>query len=253
MPDPPQPRRLSILRPENGGPPLVAEGELHHARNVLRLQKGDEVLGLDGVGGLWPLRIAIIGRKELVLEVAGEPHMTPSPGEPGGGPHVEVALSLPRAGRAEDTVDRLTQLGMDRLALTIFERTPPSSRELPPGRSRRLERAAREACKQAIRAWVPEIRGPVPLEESLSSPPVSTAVLDPRSDLRLADWLDTLSSPSHLSLVVGPEGGLTEEELEAASGAGAVRCWLGPHVLRIETAAELATGLVRHHLASPGR
>lgn len=253
MPDPAQPRRLSILRPESGSPPLLAEGELHHAKNVLRLQEGEEVLGLDGVGGLWPLRIASMGRKELMLEVAGEPRITPAPGEPGGGPHLEVALSLPRAGRAEDAVDRLTQLGMDRLALTVFERTPPSSRELPPGRSRRLERAAREACKQAIRAWVPEVTGPAPLEERLSSPLAPTAVLDPRADLRLADWLDTLTSPSHLSLVVGPEGGLTEEELEAASGAGAVRCWLGPHVLRIETAAELASGLVRHHLASQGR
>lgn len=260
MSDAGSPRRLWLARPPNvsggGGPPELAEGELHHARNVLRLQTGDPVLGLDGVGGAWPLRVTAVGRQDLVLELDGEPRREPAPGTGpgtgtdtgtgGGGPRLEVALSLPKGGRAEESVDRLTQLGVDRVHALVCERTPPHARELSAGRRRRLERAAREACKQAIRLWVPEILGPTALADLWTAPPTPTAFLDPQASRPLAAWLGELPDPREVRVVVGPEGGFTETELAGAAGAAA--CWLGPHVLRIETAAELAAGLVRHHL-----
>lgn len=241
-----QARRLSLAHPPDGAPPELAEGELHHARNVLRLQPGDLVLGLDGRGGAWPLRVASVGRRDLTLELAGEPRREPAPGTAGGGPRLEVALSLPKGGRAEESLDRLTQLGVDRVHALVCEHSPPHARELSAGRRRRLERAAREACKQSIRLWQPEILGPTPLAELWAAPAVPTAILDPRATRPLAAWVQERPGAQDLRLIIGPEGGLSEAELAAAAEAGAAPTWLAPHVLRVETAAELACGLVRH-------
>lgn len=232
--------------------PRLLDEEQAHARRVLRLGPGDLLTGLDGLGGRHPLRVARVERDRLVLEPAAAPERDPAPGEPGAPlPWIEVATALPREKRAEALVDQLTQLGLAALAPLSAERTQGPRRELSGGRRRRLERAAREACKQCGRSWLPV------LEESRTTAdwlalrtggPI--LLLDPAARERLADaavlapGAGTRARP--LSILVGPEGGFTPEEHAAALAAGARAVRLGPHVLRIETAAVAAlAGLVQ--------
>ena len=123
-------------------------------------------------------------------------------------------------------------------------------------RRERLERVLREACKQSRRAWLPELQppaGPAELAAELAGerPARAVALLEPGAPLSLDTWVRALlaegGSPASreqpLVLVVGPEGGLTEEERGALLEAGAGPVRLGPHVLRIETAAEAAVAI----------
>jgi 16S rRNA (uracil1498-N3)-methyltransferase len=232
------PRHLFLAAPPGPDPTFeLAPGEAHHGLHVLRLTRGDEIIGLDGQGGAWPLRVTAAGRRELVLEPAGEAHRYLPPR-----PALEIALSLPRGGRAEDNLDRLTQLGVAAVRPTLFERTQGPDRELSERRRERLERVAREACKQSGRPWLPRIHGPEAFGEvlALEGP---AALLDPTGEVRLLDWLSGQRGASELRLLVGPEGGATEGELAAARKAGAALVSLAGPVLRIETAAELACGL----------
>lgn len=253
-PIPGAPRFFLAATPDAGAPEL-AEGELEHALRVLRLGIGDPLLGLDGRGTVWPLAVRARTQRALELEPAGEPMREPEPGAPGSAlPWVELALSMPRGERAEELVDRATQLGASAIRWLTCERTPPRVREPSAHRLARLERVAREATKQCRRLWVPETGAPVELEEFLAGREgARSLVLDlSREAPPLAEQIDTLASSGRfdrarpLVLCAGPEGGFEERELAMLDGRGAVRARLGPLVLRIETAAEAALAIALH-------
>jgi 16S rRNA (uracil1498-N3)-methyltransferase len=121
---------------------------------------------------------------------------------------------------------------------------------LEPGRwrdrAKRWQRVAREAAKQCGRSVVPEVETPRPL----------AACLDDAADVRLCLWeddgtplgglLDALAQPPRsVSVVVGPEGGLTREEVETATGLGWQVARLGPRILRTETAGPALVSIVQ--------
>ena len=239
------------------GPPVLADEDCAHARRVLRLVSGDRLTGLDGRGGRWPLVVSEASKGRFAVELAGPPERDPAPGASGAAlPWIEVAVALPRERRAEELFDRLVQLGAAALAPLAAERVQGERRELSPSRLRRLERIAREACKQCGRTWLPEIHPARTLEQWLAARAGSpVAVLDPRAGGRISTWVADLAPGSGtrerpIALLVGPEGGFTPEELARAREAGAVPIRLGPYVLRVETAAEAALAGVVQALAT---
>lgn len=225
--------------------PELEPEDAAHARRVLRLGVGDPLVGLDGRGGRWPLRVTHASGGAFEIEATGEPDLEPGPGEPGGAlPWIEVAVSLPREKRAEAMLDRLVQLGFAALTPLWCERSQGPLRELSETRSRRLQRTAREACKQCDRAWMPRVHPTcVPADLLAARPRGPVALLDPSAQETLLDWAGTLepdvgTPETPLVLVVGPEGGFTTEERDDLLAQGARPVCLGPHTLRIETAAE---------------
>jgi 16S rRNA (uracil1498-N3)-methyltransferase len=230
----------------SGEPRLRPEDE-RHAALVLRLVAGDPLVGLDGRGGRHPLRVRTVRKRSLALEPAGPAELVPAPGEAGSDlPWFEVAVAWPRRNRAEGMLDRLVQLGAAAIRpLRARQRGP----EEVPESGARLERVAREACKQSGRAWLPELE-PVltPAELARFRAEAALAVLDPDAGLALDTWLRSLRpAPIGLGtrarpivLVIGPEGGLADDERDVFLARGASFAWLGPHVLRVETAAEAA-------------
>jgi 16S rRNA (uracil1498-N3)-methyltransferase len=218
------------------------------------LQPGDEFVGLDGRGRSWPIRVQAVDKKRAVIECTGLPHIEPRAGEPGAAlAWIEIALVLPRGGRAEEIVNALTQLGAAAITPLRTERAQPEARQISDTRGERLRRVTQEACKQCGRLWLPLLSAVQPLAEWVGPGPCTdTLVLAPDAFLALSEWLEPRieatragwSEPSPLRIVVGPEGGFSpaEEELLRARGAQLVR--LGPHTLRIETAALAALSVV---------
>lgn len=235
---------------EGSGAPALAEGEAEHLTRVLRLGAGAEFVGLDGRGGLHPLRIERVEKRTLVLARAGEPCCEPAPGDAGAElPWIEIAVAWPRAARAEEMLDMLAQLGVASVQPLDCRQSGPQG--LPDGghRRERALRVLREACKQCRRAWFPELAAPCELASWIAR--VGTrpwAVLDPDAPRRLVDWLEPharaaaggASWPQRLAFAIGPEGGFDARELADCAAAGAARVRLAPHVLRIETAAVAA-------------
>jgi 16S rRNA (uracil1498-N3)-methyltransferase len=241
--------------------PRLSEEDERHATRVLRLAAGDALLGLDGRGGRHPLRIRALRKGMLELEPDGPSTREPAPGEQDSAlPWFEVAVAWPRRNRAEDMLGRLVQLGTAAIRpLTAQQRGPE---EVPEEAPARLLRVAREACKQSGRTWLPELE-PACTPEALAIARASAvfALLDPAAALSFDTWLRSLS-PSPLGigtrtrpivLVVGPEGGLTDPESEALLARGASAAWLGPHVLRVETAAEAAMAIAAVVHGRPAR
>lgn len=245
-------------------PRLLAEDE-RHARKVLRLKRGDLVVGLDGSGHRWPLRVRSAGTKGLELESAGPVEEVPVPGASGSSvPWIEVAVSWPRRNRVEPMLSRLVQLGASAiLPLDAAQRGPEEVAEtVDPGSERagRMDRILREACKQCGRAWLPVIepaRTPAELGEARQG--ALLGLLEPRAPLAFDTWLRSIrpapigpgTRERPIVLVIGPEGGFTAEERNSLKEAGASPVWLGPHVLRVETAAEAAMAVAAAVHATP--
>jgi 16S rRNA (uracil1498-N3)-methyltransferase len=255
MQAPPELRRarvFTLARTPAEGPPRLAAEDERHAVRVLRMRPGDTLLGFDGRGTAWPLRVVAAGRGGLDLEPCGEPITQPRPGADGAAlPWIEVAVALPRGGRSEEMVARLVQLGAAALSPLVSERVQGPLREISPARLEHLRRAMRESCKQCRRLWLPELREPLPPSQLRGlHPEGDLLVLDPDSPKGILAWArercaDGATARRPLVVVVGPEGGLTEAERADLRGAGAHEVRLGPYLLRIETAAEAAVaGLV---------
>jgi len=242
-------RRFALAGPPAGGRAELLEGEVEHARRVLRLVAGDRLVGLDGQGAAWPLVVRRSDGREFQVECDGDAQVEPAPGEDGARlPWIEVVCALPRGDRAEAMVDRLVQLGVAAIRPLTAERASPGARGESDRRAERLERIAREACKQSGRLWWAEIHAPESLAALLARPARTELLLDPLAPQTLFA-LVAATAPAGtrdrpLRLWIGPEGGFSPGEEAALASVRAQRVRIAAHVLRIETAAEAAVAVV---------
>ena len=211
--------------------PSLAPEDHHHLERVLRLRKGAEVTVCDGRGG-W--RACRFGPE---LEAVGEVVREARPSPP-----VEVAFALVKGERPEWVVQKLTELGADRVVPFAAARSVVRWDAARAARQvERLRRVAREAAGQSRRTWLPDVEEVATFDQVADRP---GAVLADRGGE--PPWLP--AGP----VLVGPEGGWGHEE----RGRDLPRMALGPHVLRAETAAAAVGTLLvalRAGLVAPGR
>jgi 16S rRNA (uracil1498-N3)-methyltransferase len=219
---------------------MLAGAAAAHLRRVLRLEPGDAVTLFNGDGADYPSRIAGFGRASVEVEVLGcSAARAESPLA------VTLVQGIARAERMELVVQKATELGVTAIAPVATARSVV-----------RLEREARErklahwrgiavaACEQCGRARIPAIEVPVTLAERLAAPAGSATrlLLAPGAETSLAAAAQGQGS---IELLVGPEGGLEDDERQAALAAGFRACRLGPRVLRSETAAIAALAVLQ--------
>jgi 16S rRNA (uracil1498-N3)-methyltransferase len=212
--------------------------EGRHAATVRRLRAGEQLLLTDGRGGLARCSVAAVEGSSLRLDV------TESWQEPVPSPRVVVVQALVKGDRGELAVELATEAGADVIVPWRASRCVARWDDGPRG-AKALERwraTVRSAAKQARRAWVPEVAEPVATAglSSLIKASSGALVLDAAGSSRLAEV--ELPGSGDLIVVVGPEGGITDEELTALTAAGAHCVRLGNTVLRASTAAAVTLG-----------
>lgn len=204
----------------------------HHAARVLRLHGGDAVTLFNGRGGEYAARIAAIGKRDVEVEIGRhDPVERESPLA------VTLVQAVSSGERMDLTIQKAVELGVTRIVPVASERSVVRLQgERADKRVAHWQQVAISACEQCGRNRIPEVRMISPLDVWLAAE-VSDAlrwVLLPGAHTVLRD----LPRPQkQIDLLVGPEGGLTEAEAEAARRAGYRPVRLGPRVLRTETAA----------------
>lgn len=205
----------------------VVGGDGHHLARVLRLRIGEVLTVADGAGTWRPYAIAAVAPAGTVrLEAAGGTER-----EPELMPRLAVAFALTKGEKPELAVQKLTELGADRILPVVAERSvarPEPTRAT--AAVERWRRIAREAARQCRRARLPVVEELRPLSHLAGHPGLVVAE-------RGGAGADGLGAPpgGEMLVVVGPEGGLAAAEVEALVPWG--RLGLGPYVLRAETAA----------------
>jgi 16S rRNA (uracil1498-N3)-methyltransferase len=163
---------------------------------------------------------------------------------------VTLVLSIFKFDRMEWAIEKCTELGATRFVPTIARRTEAHLAAASAKRVDRWRRIALQAAEQSRRASAPEISDPLKLKDAAALPGSLRILLsETETETTLTDVLRPRSSDADVVLVLGPEGGWTDEELELFREAGWISASLGGTILRAETAAIAATAIVLSELS----
>jgi len=215
------------------------EAASHYLSRVLRLQTGRELVIFNGEGGEFCARIHSLGKKqvEVLLEefVAGDRESPLS---------LELGIGISRGERMDWVLQKATELGVSRISPVFTGRTEVNLSGDRLGKKRAHgQHILASACEQCQRNRLPQLSAPLPLTQWQSQ---CTAELRFVLHHRDNQGLKRDTAPASLALLIGPEGGLSEMEIQEAETAGFKPLTLGPRVLRTETAPLVAISLVQY-------
>lgn len=232
--------------PAAGQVAVLDGAEGRHAATVRRFAAGDRLLLADTRGGVAECTVLAAGRDRLELRVDARADVQAS------NPVVTVVQALPKSERAELAVDLATEAGADRIvpwqAARCVSKWRSGSADKSVKSLAKWRSTAREAAKQSRRAHVP------PVDELHTTPMLVQRVLEASAAGALVLILHEsaigtvpraeVAAATELLLIVGPEGGVDDAEVEALTAAGARAVRLGPEVLRTSAAAAVALGAI---------
>ena len=219
----------------------LAGKEGHHAADVQRLRAGEEILLADGRGGSVRAEVTAVGRGSVDVALGERAY------EPAADPRLVVVQGIAKGDRGELAVQAMTETGVDEIVPWAASRSVAQWRGDRGVRAReKWVSTAREAAKQARRPWLPVVAG---------DPDVSTKQVAARLGGAAAAFVlheeatDRLSAAKlpeagEIMLVVGPEGGISDQELGTFVAAGAQPVKLGDSVLRTSTAGVAAIAVL---------
>ncbi|MDK4232160.1 16S rRNA (uracil(1498)-N(3))-methyltransferase [Corynebacterium accolens] len=215
--------------------------EARHAVTVKRMQQGEKLALIDGTG----IRLTL-----TVTETSGKDHLTGTVESvtqlPEPNPRVTVVQAIPKSERAELAVDLATQAGADEIIAWQADRCVAKwDGKKAPKAITKWQAAAEAAAKQSRRDRIPQVRGPLTTRQlvaELAERAESASVLVLHEEA--TESIREVGLHCEVFLLVGPEGGIGEEELATLREAGAVPIKLGPEVLRTASAAMVALAAI---------
>ena len=225
---------------------ILDQEESHHLVRVLRLQQGETVELFDGTGALYTARIEQLGKQ---VQVSLESKQQPVEGKQGG---VTLCQGELKGGKMDFLVEKCTELGVRRFIPFSAGR---SQGRLDKARLRQRQQRrmsiVKKACKQSGRLRFMRVEDEVSYGELLSldfgSSQSKIILWEKAENSTLAEVIGK-DRESSACLMIGPEGGFSDEEAEQALASGWQQVSLGDQILRAETAAISAVAIVNHLL-----
>ncbi|MBN2284761.1 MAG: 16S rRNA (uracil(1498)-N(3))-methyltransferase [Deltaproteobacteria bacterium] len=240
------PRIYHPFPPDKDTTVTLGGADFRYIRQVLRLRPGATVILFDGRGREFTARIEAVSAGTATLLITGE-ERTPPPAC-----SITLAQSLPKGAKMDLIVQKTTELGVNRIIPFISSRSVPRlTEEKKHARADRWRKIAREAARQCGRATVPEVTEVVSFDELLEAPGEDTLRLifwehERRQSIRGILTDERYRHRSRLDLIVGPEGGFSENEVETARQGGCIPVTLGDAILRTETSPLTIISIVQY-------
>lgn len=230
------------------GPTAHFEGEqARQMRRVLRLEPGDRVLALDGLGDQYEIVLAEVTNGRVSGVVVDK---SVAKGEPA----VRLTLfqSLLRREKFEWVLQKGTEVGVSTFVPVITRRSlVRDAEDVTPEKLGRWQRIIREAAEQSGRGLLPVLRPPVSFREAMSKIAADSCALiawEGATQPGLREALREKGATRDIALFIGPEGGYDPDEIDEAVAGGAAPVTLGRRILRTETAAVVGAALILHEL-----
>ena len=252
------------MGPENVGLRTIIidnKDDLHHMTKVLRLKEGDEVDVSDSVEWEYRAKIVSLESNEAQLEIIDKQAFA-------GEPSVEVTLfqGIPKQGKMETIIQKCVELGVHEIVPVFTDRTVVKDKGNFGKKTERWNKVSAEAVKQCRRGIIPRVTEPVRLKDILSGNILDLfgdfdLVLFPYENERgttIKEALLTAANPMYqeitgnalerVAVIIGPEGGFSDEEAKAIVAAGGQSVTLGKTILRTETAGMAALAMIMYEL-----
>ena len=252
---------------------VLRESEVHHARDVLRLEPGERVVVFNGRGREITAEITKVTRKEIQLHKLHEARMPPLRCQ------ITLAQAIPKGKNMDLIVQKAVELGAAEIAPIISDRTVVHLQDKEAVQKQaKWQQVAIEAAKQCGQNWVPTVQRPRRLGdffltvEAGVSPAKNSGMRPTRPPLQQLRLIGSLQSdavhlravlaeyeaeyqsrPTSVLMGIGPEGDFTPAELNLARGHGCRPITLGPIILRVETAAIYCLSVLSYELLAEPR
>ncbi|MEE2022866.1 16S rRNA (uracil(1498)-N(3))-methyltransferase [Alkalimonas mucilaginosa] len=222
--------RIFVDLPLNTSSLSLPDEAAAHVGRVLRMQPGDALQLFNGDGKNYSAQIEHLSKKQVQVSVtSSEPNATES------NLHLHLGQVISRGDRMDFAIQKAVELGVSAITPLFSERCGVKlDGERLEKKQQQWQKIVHSACEQSGRSQVPEIQPALPLASWLA---------EPTKDVKLtlhpwaSDTIKTLAPAQSIRLMIGPEGGFSEQEMAAALAAGYLGIRLGPRVLRTETAA----------------
>jgi 16S rRNA (uracil1498-N3)-methyltransferase len=225
----------------------LPQDEAAHVTRVLRLSSGDRIRVFNGRGQEWDAVIDHVSRQRVTARLT-------SPVHPGTEPRTAVTLAVAvlKGDKMDDIVRDAVMLGVTAIQPLLTTRTEIAAAAIEKsGRIARWQRIAVSSAKQCGRAVVPDVRPAMSFEDALSAAPQQTEQTVMLVEPSAAGDAKTLRDVPHvdrITLVIGPEGGWTEQEVQRAVGRGTMLLTLGSQTLRADAVPLVALTALRVRL-----
>jgi 16S rRNA (uracil1498-N3)-methyltransferase len=231
----PRPPRFFISPDQVIGEHITISGEdVRHIATVLRMKTGDELLLCDGEGTEYSAKIAQVSKSEITTEVKARSKREIS------SPRITLCQGLPKSDKMDWIVQKATELGVASIIPLVTERTVVKIRD-EEKRVARWQKIAREAAMQSNRPDIPTVGAVIPyrdLFQTLKPEPLTLLLLPwEEGTLPIRDIVRANAGCRNVIVLIGPEGGFSAQEADAAGEQGFHLVSLGPAILRTETAA----------------
>jgi 16S rRNA (uracil1498-N3)-methyltransferase len=236
-------------------------GEQSKHLSVLRVKPGEFVTLFDGQGYKYECKLIAVHKKEVLAEVVNKvPHSAESPVS------ITLVQGIAKGDKMDFIIQKSTELGVRKIIPLITERSQVRHTE----KIERWRKIALSASEQSGRDMIPEIDGSVTFNDFLSSslfPPVPERKLkvtdegftnigiifsEAYKNKNLKNVLSGINDVQEINILIGPEGGFSKEEFDAAVGKGYIEVSLGPRILRTETAPIAAISIIQYELGDMG-
>jgi len=237
-------------------PEAIHEGEVHfppetahQMQRVLRLRAGQRVVVLDNTGSEFEVELTLVAGEICQGKVAATQLVKTEPGV-----EITLYLCLTQREKFEWMLQKCTEVGASVFVPVISQRSLVQHEQEVRQKPLRWGMIVREAAEQCGRGKIPQVLPVVRLAQVFeTSGGVYDAALIPWEKEAATSLRQILAGyqgnpPRRVAVLIGPEGGITDEEVQAASAAGWQPVTLGKRILRMETAAVVATALVLHEL-----
>lgn len=217
----------------------LSESVAQHALKVLRMREGERLRLFNGQGLEFLAELLPASRRSAQARL-----LESIPQHSESSLRIELGQALSRGERMDFAIQKATELGCAQITPLFTERCEVRlDAQRQDKRQRHWQQIAISACEQSQRQVIPEIAHPVPLQDWLSDCQADLKlVLDPHQALSLGEH----PRPQSIALLIGPEGGLSAEEIELARNQGFLPLTLGPRVLRTETAPVAACAILQY-------
>jgi 16S rRNA (uracil1498-N3)-methyltransferase len=244
--------RFFITKDDFHGQNAILTGsQAHQIADVLRLKPGQNIIALDNLGQEYKLCLTNVTKYEISARVVGK---QPATGEPAA--RITLFQSLGKQDKFEWVLQKCTEIGVVRFVPIIARRSViRNCRQIGANRLARWRRIITEAAEQSHRARLPTLEEPIRLDKGMAELQgfQRSLIASTRAHgLSLRDSLRgcraRFTGGVDLALIVGPEGGFTEDEIERGRVGGAIPFTLGPRILRTETAAIVAASIILYEL-----
>lgn len=226
---------------------ISAKDDIKHIKKVLRLREGDEIDVSDGIEWEYKTEISEIDDDEICLRILDKQKFAREP-------KLEVSLfqGVPKAGKMELIIQKCVELGIHEITPVFMDRTVVMEKGNFSKKLDRWQKISDEAVKQCKRGIIPQIGEKLDFSgmlEELRNFDVVVFPYENEDDFTIKSFLRDLAEiPKTLAIVIGPEGGFSDEEAEKMKNAGYRPVSLGKTILRTETAGMAALAMVMYEL-----